>query len=284
MVGISTLTMLMEHEFFSPIGDYWASERNYIIFQKGLVVLGLIFSSYFFGETFLKLLALRRDYFVVYLHDRHTWLVQRFNLLDLIVTVTLAAEFSDGVARFHCLEQAVSIHECLVPSVGLAFLRVLRIIRIFRVARFVARMPTIKAQISNMIQLGRRVFVFFSMLVIYYLVFSILGMQLFCGRLYSMPSAQNLARGCDCYCLVPHLQLPKSSYLIGHPCVLMEISLNDLDRTPYKVEIKEGFRKTDLVLDTFWASADLLPAELMQQTGSTLPEAILERYMGGGRR
>jgi len=99
-----------------------------------------------------------------------------------------------------------------------------------------------------------------------------------------MPSAQNLVRGCDCYCLVPHLQLPKSSYLIGHPCVLMEISLNDLDRTPYKVAIKEGFRKTDLVLNTFWASADLLPAELMQQTGSTLPKAILERYMGGGRR
>jgi len=283
MVTTSTLAMLMEHEFFSPVGDYWATERNYILFQRGLVVLGLLCSSYFFTETLLKLTALRRDYFVAHVPERKTWVIQRFNVLDFIVTITLAVEFPDGVARFRCLEQAVTVDECLDLSVGFAFLRVLRIIRIMRVARFVSRMPTIKTQIINMMLLGRRVFVFFSMLAIYYLVFSILGMQLFCGRLHSMPSAKNLVRGCDCYCFVPHLQLPQGSYLIGHPCVVTEISLDELDATPYRVAIKEGFRKTDVVLDVGWASADLLPAEFAQEAGSTLPKAIVEQYMGGRR-
>ena len=114
-------------------------------------------------------------------------------------------------------------------------------------------------------------FCFFYLLFFYYFVVAVLGMQRVCGSLSSLPTAQNLVRGCDRYCLVPQLQLPENSYLIGHPCVVMEISLNDLDRTPYKVAIKEGFRKTDLVLNTFWASADLLPAELAK---SHIPDPL----------
>ena len=41
----------------------------------------------------------------------------------------------------------------------------------------------------------------------------------------------------------------------------------------------QGFRKSDLVLATYWATADLQISESAQQSFSTLPTAIVDRYM-----
>lgn len=129
-VFASTFFMLLEHEYQSPVGDYWARPRNFLIFEQILLVAGLVFSGFFFAETILKLVALRVGYFVVWLddHDRDTdprarpagavagdavsYKVDWFNVLDLAVTATLAAEFRGEVrsARLPCAVAVLVLH------------------------------------------------------------------------------------------------------------------------------------------------------------------------------
>jgi hypothetical protein len=63
--------------------------------------------------------------------------------------------------------------------------------------------------------------------------------------------------GSSCYCVVSGLALPKDSFLVGHPCEVVEIDGERHPQTPYKIAIKEGFRKTDRVLSLHWATADI---------------------------
>ena len=183
--------------------------------------------------------------------------------------------------------QAEDAGACRQGSVRVSFLRVLRIFRIMRMARFFARMPTVRTQVLNLVHLGRRMAVFFVVLFIYYLVFAVLGAQLFCGRMYSRPSRATLVRGADCYCRVPGLDLPPASPLIGHPCELRLIDPVQRPWSPYYVALKEGFRKTDPVLASFWASAPVDGEEVEEGTASLPSLAIgtyLEAQVGWGER
>ena len=182
------------------------------------------------------------------------------------------------MARFDCLAQAEDTGACRQGSVRVSFLRVLRIFRIMRMARFFARMPTVRTQVLNLVHLGRRMAVFFVVLFIYYLVFAVLGAQLFCGRMYSRPSRATLVRGADCYCRVPGLDLPPASPLIGHPCELRLIDPVQRPWSPYYVALKEGFRKTDPVLASFWATAPVGGEEEVVETAS-LPSLAINPYL-----
>ncbi len=56
---------------------------------------------------------------------------------------------------------------------------------------------------------------------------------------------ENIVLGGSCYCVVSGLALPKDSFLVGHPCEVVEIDGERHPQTPYKIAIKEGFTKTD---------------------------------------
>ena len=102
--------------------------------------------------------------------------------------------------------------------------------------------------------------------------------------MHSLPSLSNLVRGCDCYCLVPGLELPAGSFLIGHPCEVIEIDSANRPWSPYRVAIKEGFRKTDVVLATYWASADIEAAKYKDESETLFPIVVVDRYVGRGLR
>ncbi|CAH1954297.1 unnamed protein product [Acanthoscelides obtectus] len=158
---INTLSMGIEHHKQSEI------------LTHAVEVTNVIFSIIFAVEMLLKIIA----------EGPFGYISNGFNVFDGIIVVLSAIELFKNVTSE---EHADS---------GLSVLRTFRLLRILKLVRF---MPNLRRQLFVMLRTMDNVAVFFSLLILFIFIFSILGMYLFGGKFCTYTDDQGNTRDCGC--------------------------------------------------------------------------------------
>ncbi|XP_052759343.1 voltage-dependent T-type calcium channel subunit alpha-1G [Galleria mellonella] len=119
-------------------------------------ISNIVFSAIFAVEMLLKIIA----------EGPFKYISNGFNVFDGIIVILSAFE----------LAQSIGHEKDLAGSSGLSVLRTFRLLRILKLVRF---MPNLRRQLFVMLRTMDNVAVFFSLLVLFIFIFSILGMNLF---------------------------------------------------------------------------------------------------------
>ncbi|XP_053592959.1 voltage-dependent T-type calcium channel subunit alpha-1H [Microplitis demolitor] len=133
-------------------------------------ISNVIFSAIFAIEMLLKLIA----------EGPLKYISNGLNVFDSVVVILSVIELSQSVS------------EERVGNTGLSVLRTFRLLRILKLVRF---MPNLKRQLFVMLRTMDNVAVFFSLLMLFIFIFSILGMYLFGGKLCMLADR---SRSCTC--------------------------------------------------------------------------------------
>jgi hypothetical protein len=143
---INTLSMGIEHHEQPPLLTAIVEYSN------------IFFTVVFFIEMLLKLGA----------YGIFEYIKNAYNLFDGIIV---------GVSAYEVLRQLTSsTTEPVVASSGVSVLRTFRLLRILKLVRF---MPALRRQLVVMLKTIDNVATFFSLLILFIFIFSILGMNLF---------------------------------------------------------------------------------------------------------
>ncbi|XP_072931859.1 voltage-dependent T-type calcium channel subunit alpha-1G-like [Epargyreus clarus] len=119
-------------------------------------ISNVVFSAIFAIEMILKIVA----------EGPFKYISNGFNVFDGVIVILSAFE----------LAQSFKSDKDLAGSSGLSVLRTFRLLRILKLVRF---MPNLRRQLFVMLRTMDNVAVFFSLLVLFIFIFSILGMNLF---------------------------------------------------------------------------------------------------------
>jgi hypothetical protein len=143
---INTLSMGIEHHEQPPLLTAIVEYSN------------IFFTVVFFIEMLLKLCA----------YGVFEYIKNAYNLFDGIIV---------GVSAYEVVRQLTSsTTEPVVASSGVSVLRTFRLLRILKLVRF---MPALRRQLVVMLKTIDNVATFFSLLILFIFIFSILGMNLF---------------------------------------------------------------------------------------------------------
>ncbi|XP_037293759.1 voltage-dependent T-type calcium channel subunit alpha-1G isoform X2 [Manduca sexta] len=119
-------------------------------------ISNIVFSAIFAIEMILKIVA----------EGPFKYISNGFNVFDGVIVILSAFE----------LAQSMGNEKDLAGGSGLSVLRTFRLLRILKLVRF---MPNLRRQLFVMLRTMDNVAVFFSLLVLFIFIFSILGMNLF---------------------------------------------------------------------------------------------------------
>ncbi|XP_075973762.1 voltage-dependent T-type calcium channel subunit alpha-1G-like isoform X2 [Anticarsia gemmatalis] len=119
-------------------------------------ISNIVFSAIFAVEMLLKIIA----------EGPFRYISNGFNVFDGVIVILSAFE----------LAQSMGNEKELAGNSGLSVLRTFRLLRILKLVRF---MPNLRRQLFVMLRTMDNVAVFFSLLVLFIFIFSILGMNLF---------------------------------------------------------------------------------------------------------
>ncbi|CAG9584805.1 unnamed protein product [Danaus chrysippus] len=119
-------------------------------------ISNVVFSGIFAVEMLLKIIA----------EGPFKYISNGFNVFDGVIVILSAFELAQSMGNEHDL----------AGSSGLSVLRTFRLLRILKLVRF---MPNLRRQLFVMLRTMDNVAVFFSLLVLFIFIFSILGMNLF---------------------------------------------------------------------------------------------------------
>ncbi|CAH1116001.1 unnamed protein product [Phaedon cochleariae] len=158
---INTLSMGIEHHEQSEILTHVVEITN------------IIFSAIFAVEMMLKIIA----------EGPFGYISNGFNVFDGVIVILSGIEL---LKNFMGEEHADS---------GLSVLRTFRLLRILKLVRF---MPNLRRQLFVMLRTMDNVAVFFSLLILFIFIFSILGMYLFGGKFCTYVDDNGITKDCDC--------------------------------------------------------------------------------------
>ncbi|ALC48765.1 Ca-alpha1T [Drosophila busckii] len=135
----------------------------------------IVFSGIFAVEMLLKVVA----------EGPFRYIANGFNVFDGIIVILSAIEIC----------QQFLGNGTGGGGSGLSVLRTFRLLRILKLVRF---MPNLRRQLFVMLRTMDNVAVFFSLLVLFIFIFSILGMYLFGGKFCKFLDESGLERECTC--------------------------------------------------------------------------------------
>ncbi|XP_041563972.1 voltage-dependent T-type calcium channel subunit alpha-1G isoform X4 [Drosophila elegans] len=135
----------------------------------------VVFSGIFAVEMLLKVVA----------EGPFRYIANGFNVFDGIIVILSAIEIC----------QTFMGNGTGGGGSGLSVLRTFRLLRILKLVRF---MPNLRRQLFVMLRTMDNVAVFFSLLVLFIFIFSILGMYLFGGKFCKFLDESGLERECTC--------------------------------------------------------------------------------------
>ncbi|XP_045485298.1 voltage-dependent T-type calcium channel subunit alpha-1G isoform X2 [Pieris rapae] len=138
-------------------------------------ISNVVFSAIFAVEMILKIIS----------EGPFKYISNGFNVFDGVIVILSAFE----------LTQSVGHEQDLAGSSGLSVLRTFRLLRILKLVRF---MPNLRRQLFVMLRTMDNVAVFFSLLVLFIFIFSILGMYLFGGKFCKFNEDNGTERDCTC--------------------------------------------------------------------------------------
>ncbi|XP_064071851.1 voltage-dependent T-type calcium channel subunit alpha-1G-like isoform X2 [Vanessa tameamea] len=141
----------------------------------------IVFSAIFAVEMLLKIIA----------EGPFKYISNGFNVFDGVIVILSAFELAQSMGNEHDL----------AGSSGLSVLRTFRLLRILKLVRF---MPNLRRQLFVMLRTMDNVAVFFSLLVLFIFIFSILGMYLFGGKFCKFVEDNGSERDCTCPEIVSH--------------------------------------------------------------------------------
>ncbi|KAL0893243.1 hypothetical protein ABMA27_014844 [Loxostege sticticalis] len=144
-------------------------------------ISNVVFSAIFAVEMVLKIIA----------EGPFKYISNGFNVFDGVIVILSAFELA------HSLGQ----ERDLAGSSGLSVLRTFRLLRILKLVRF---MPNLRRQLFVMLRTMDNVAVFFSLLVLFIFIFSILGMYLFGGKFCKFVEDNGTERDCTCPEIISH--------------------------------------------------------------------------------
>ncbi|XP_023310380.1 voltage-dependent T-type calcium channel subunit alpha-1H [Anoplophora glabripennis] len=158
---INTLSMGIEHHEQSEILTHVVEVTN------------IIFSAIFAVEMVLKVVA----------EGPFGYISNGFNVFDGVIVILSAIElFKNFTGETHA-------------DSGLSVLRTFRLLRILKLVRF---MPNLRRQLFVMLRTMDNVAVFFSLLILFIFIFSILGMYLFGGKFCTYTDENGITKDCGC--------------------------------------------------------------------------------------
>ncbi|KAK9883220.1 hypothetical protein WA026_001409 [Henosepilachna vigintioctopunctata] len=140
-------------------------------------VSNIIFSSIFALEMMLKIIA----------EGPFGYISNGFNVFDGVIVILSAIEI--------CQKYMGESH----TDSGLSVLRTFRLLRILKLVRF---MPNLRRQLFVMLRTMDNVAIFFSLLILFIFIFSILGMYLFGGKFCNYKDSQGQQVECTCEMIV----------------------------------------------------------------------------------
>ncbi|CAH2106214.1 unnamed protein product [Euphydryas editha] len=141
----------------------------------------IVFSAIFAVEMLLKIIA----------EGPFKYIANGFNVFDGVIVILSAFELAQSMGNEHDL----------AGSSGLSVLRTFRLLRILKLVRF---MPNLRRQLFVMLRTMDNVAIFFSLLVLFIFIFSILGMYLFGGKFCKFIEDNGSERDCTCPEIVSH--------------------------------------------------------------------------------
>ncbi|XP_052740095.1 voltage-dependent T-type calcium channel subunit alpha-1G [Bicyclus anynana] len=144
-------------------------------------ISNVVFSAIFAVEMILKIIA----------EGPFKYISNGFNVFDGVIVILSAFELTQSMGNEHDL----------AGSSGLSVLRTFRLLRILKLVRF---MPNLRRQLFVMLRTMDNVAVFFSLLVLFIFIFSILGMYLFGGKFCKFVEDNGTERDCTCPEIVSH--------------------------------------------------------------------------------
>ncbi|XP_053607628.1 voltage-dependent T-type calcium channel subunit alpha-1G-like isoform X3 [Plodia interpunctella] len=145
-------------------------------------ISNVVFSAIFAVEMLLKIVA----------EGPFKYISNGFNVFDGVIVILSAFELAQSM-RNDTTEMA--------GSSGLSVLRTFRLLRILKLVRF---MPNLRRQLFVMLRTMDNVAVFFSLLVLFIFIFSILGMYLFGGKFCKYVEDNGTERDCTCPEIISH--------------------------------------------------------------------------------
>ncbi|XP_030763174.1 voltage-dependent T-type calcium channel subunit alpha-1G-like isoform X1 [Sitophilus oryzae] len=161
---INTLSMGIEHHEQSE----WLTHC--------VEVTNVIFSAVFAVEMILKILA----------DGPFEYIANGFNVFDGVIVILSAIELFKNFTK-----DDEEVH----TDSGLSVLRTFRLLRILKLVRF---MPNLRRQLFVMLRTMDNVAIFFSLLILFIFIFSILGMYLFGGKFCNYVDEKGVTRDCGC--------------------------------------------------------------------------------------
>ncbi|XP_073945551.1 ca[2+]-channel protein alpha[[1]] subunit T isoform X2 [Choristoneura fumiferana] len=144
-------------------------------------ISNIVFSAIFAVEMILKVAA----------EGPFKYISNGFNVFDGVIVILSAFE----------LAQSYGNEKELAGNSGLSVLRTFRLLRILKLVRF---MPNLRRQLFVMLRTMDNVAVFFSLLVLFIFIFSILGMYLFGGKFCKFVEDNGSERDCTCPEIISH--------------------------------------------------------------------------------
>ncbi|XP_063362295.1 voltage-dependent T-type calcium channel subunit alpha-1G-like isoform X2 [Cydia amplana] len=144
-------------------------------------ISNVVFSAIFAVEMILKIIA----------EGPFKYISNGFNVFDGIIVILSGFE----------LAQSYGNEKELAGNSGLSVLRTFRLLRILKLVRF---MPNLRRQLFVMLRTMDNVAVFFSLLVLFIFIFSILGMYLFGGKFCKFVEDNGSERDCTCPEIISH--------------------------------------------------------------------------------
>ncbi|RVE51646.1 hypothetical protein evm_003778, partial [Chilo suppressalis] len=144
-------------------------------------ISNIVFSAIFAVEMILKIIA----------EGPFKYISNGFNVFDGVIVILSAFELAHSYGN----------EKDLAGSSGLSVLRTFRLLRILKLVRF---MPNLRRQLFVMLRTMDNVAVFFSLLVLFIFIFSILGMYLFGGKFCKYVEDNGTERDCTCPEIISH--------------------------------------------------------------------------------
>ncbi|XP_054086828.1 uncharacterized protein LOC105219445 [Zeugodacus cucurbitae] len=180
------IKLLVDHKYFQQgillailintlsMGIEYHKQPDYLtaIVEKS----NIVFSAIFAVEMLLKVVA----------EGSFRYIANGFNVFDGVIVILSVIEIFQ---QFHSGNGSGG------GGSGLSVLRTFRLLRILKLVRF---MPNLRRQLFVMLRTMDNVAVFFSLLVLFIFIFSILGMYLFGGKFCKFVDDTGLERECLC--------------------------------------------------------------------------------------
>ncbi|XP_049817444.1 voltage-dependent T-type calcium channel subunit alpha-1H-like isoform X2 [Aethina tumida] len=187
---------------------------------QSVEITNIIFSVIFGIEMVLKIVA----------DGPFGYISNGFNVFDGVIVVLSAVE----------IFQKYTYDDEMHNDSGLSVLRTFRLLRILKLVRF---LPNLRRQLFVMLRTMDNVAVFFSLLILFIFIFSILGMYLFGGKFCTYKDEKGVVRNCGCqYLTDPKCQCDRKHFnnILWATVTVFQI----LTQEDWNIVLSNGMAKT----------------------------------------